>query len=274
MRYKLARLAAAVWRFQTLRLAKVVFAERPADSILQRPMCGATLHLDFTRDPTGMLFLEGERTLEERSLIRALARRGDRAVDVGASVGPTLLLLESLVGSEGRVVCFEPLPDNLEELRRNAAQFSNVELISAAVGDCEGSVMLSRTHNAVVKESGEVKVPIVTIDSQVSGRIDFMKIDIEGFEINALRGAARVIREHRPRLVIEVHPTMFPPGQSVKDIFDLLNPYYGRLTLYKMRPGRVAALASRYMGSLTLIPVDPSPYLSGRCLERCWLTAS
>jgi FkbM family methyltransferase len=136
-------------------------------------------------------------------------------VDVGANIGITTILLCSLV-PQGHVYAFEPSPTNASYLRRNltANGFSNFTVFECAVGDAAGVLALhtSGASSHVMTEAHlfqsewpSIQVPVVTIDEALSTlpKIDFIKMDVEGFEPMALAGASATIRKSRPPIFME-----------------------------------------------------------------------
>jgi FkbM family methyltransferase len=167
----------------------------------------------------------------------ALARqvpRGGVVWDIGANVGFYTLIAARLVG-EGTVVAFEPLPENQAAIHRNLALngFTNVEVSGLALSDHDGTAILQMHASSTwakldtsadtgfqqeLDVTGEVEVPVATIDSQLASLTppDLIKMDIEGGEVAALRGAGRLLSEHRPTLICELHGT----NEAVTDILE------------------------------------------------------
>jgi FkbM family methyltransferase len=272
---RLARLRAFLWRFHTLPFAERLFATVSSPCVFARPFAGHTLRVDVSRTNTHrLLYLEGERFVAERFLLRQLLRRGMRVVDVGANIGYFLLLFEQSIGPEGSIVCLEPEPDNAVELERNIRNnsFTNVELLRLAAGDEDGLVSLTPGINGVVKPdgSGSITVQIRRLDSLLQGRVDFIKIDVEGFEHQVLRGAERVLRDRQPTLVVEVHPGLIPNPAGVAEIFSLLTSVYPTVEAY-----RTAALrhywtyvTTRYWQLGTLEKLADLDALAKACASR------
>jgi len=129
-------------------------------------------------------------------------RRGDVVVDAGAGVGSELRVLAGLVGPTGRVVAVEAHPNTfarLEELR-SVNHLANVTTVHAALMDSVGVVEIttrerSETNTVVEREASSVRVPAVTLDELLErlgvDRVDFLKMNIEGAEVNALKGFSR-----------------------------------------------------------------------------------
>lgn len=157
----------------------------------------------------------GSYETDTQERIGALIGAGDVVYDVGANAGFYTLLAATLVGARGRVVSFEPVPSNLEVLRRHIAlnDLVNVEVIEAAVADRDGIAAFSAEggHGATARlsESGNLRVRVTTLDTLRSeGRIPaptLIKIDVEGAEYAVLRGAERLLRDTLPYLIVELH---------------------------------------------------------------------
>lgn len=251
----LGRVRAFFWRFHTLALAGRLFEGAPRPRVLRRRLFGHELRVDVARaNPQRLLYLEGERFVAERSLVRSLLKPGFRVADVGANIGYILLLFESAVGPGGSVACFEPEPENVAELRRNveANGFSNVEIFPVAVGAAPGTVSLRSGLNGAVAEdgSGDLTVSMVRLDDALPGPVDFVKIDVEGYEGHVLAGAQRLLAEHRPTLFVEIHPGFLAPPTTVDGLFATLGECYGAIRLFEIDPqaGLRAKLAARYLG--------------------------
>ncbi len=152
-------------------------------------------------------------------------RRGGVVWDIGANIGFFSLIASRLVG-DGEVVAFEPLPANLEAIRRNLELngVGNVTPVGVALGDEEGTAELSlhsestwakldTSADTAFQESlevtGRVRVEVSTIDQQLQTlpAPDLVKIDIEGAEVAALRGGSRLLSDVRPTLICELHGT-------------------------------------------------------------------
>jgi FkbM family methyltransferase len=151
------------------------------------------------------------------------ACRGKRCVlDVGAHIGLVALPMASVVGAQGRVVCFEPAQANRKLLMEHAALngLSNIEVVSALVGAEPLSAVrffemdkpTGMNTMAVPKNPKgyhESQCRQISLDSFCTDRgivPDVIKIDVEGAEIGVLRGARDVLRRFRPLIFLSVHP--------------------------------------------------------------------
>jgi FkbM family methyltransferase len=138
---------------------------------------------------------------------------GDTFVDVGAYIGLYAVAASRRVAPGGRVVAFEPDARNARNLREHIAlNGAGIEVIEAAVGARSGSVVLSGGDSEVQAwyGEGETATPCVTLDEHFAGqRVDVLKVDVEGFEQEVLRGGQALLSDpdRRPRVVfVEVHP--------------------------------------------------------------------
>lgn len=134
--------------------------------------------------------------------------------DIGANVGFFTLLASKLVGSAGQVHAFEPLPRNLyyleQHIRLNEA--SNITVHSLAITSTTGTARFGdgeNTSQGRLSNAGEIQVLTASIDDLLangrSPRPDFIKIDIEGAEGEALRGAARLLSGSPLTIVLSTH---------------------------------------------------------------------
>lgn len=139
--------------------------------------------------------------------------------DIGANAGFFSLLAAKRAGARGKVFAFEPEPRNADLLRRNAQMngFTQIKVIEKAVSDQSGSGTLFVADNsgmhslAASGRPGDVvnqmKIEKVQVDQLVeSGQLpppNVVKIDVEGLEYSVMRGMARTIEQHRPRIIYE-----------------------------------------------------------------------
>jgi len=159
----------------------------------------------------------------ERKCMRVISKYikpGSTAYDLGANYGMYTLLLARLVGPSGRVYAFEPDTEVLSNL--NEQLFLNwlrmVKTIPLAVSDKSGLALFDRSRSRatghllperVAGSQSVFQVRTTTLDTFVfedgNSPPTFVKIDIEGSESAALRGATRVISQYRPTFIIELH---------------------------------------------------------------------
>jgi FkbM family methyltransferase len=143
-------------------------------------------------------------------------------LDIGANVGIYTMLMARWVGKEGRVFAFEPAAEAREALAQHLALNSlgdRVELVASAISDEVGEASFfvdgvcgeNGLHPGFTghgRRSSAISVPVTTIDafcSRTGVKPSVIKVDIEGFELHAIRGAQEVISRCRPVLIVELH---------------------------------------------------------------------
>ena len=148
-------------------------------------------------------------------LLLSLTDKDSVFVDVGANFGYFTCLIGSRIGAhgEGRVIAFEPNPDSLGLLHRNINinwSMAPIQIVEKAASDHEGEVRFARPiaraanatmladEEAVLVDAEAITVPMTTLDTVLAPgqRVDVIKIDVEGWEFNVLRGATRVLSEN------------------------------------------------------------------------------
>lgn len=156
----------------------------------------------------------GEFSQGEMDLFTHFIDTGAIVLDIGANIGAHTVPLAQLVGAAGVVVAFEPQPTLHKILCANLVLNSvpNVLTYAMALGSCEGECLIpildySQPNNfggigMDMVQEGEA-VPLTTLDSFQLERVDFIKLDVEGFESKVLEGAAETIARCRPIMYIE-----------------------------------------------------------------------
>jgi FkbM family methyltransferase len=154
--------------------------------------------------------------------------KGDIVADCGSNIGFTGIFFAKCVGKQGRVIGFEALPSNADIARKNIQlnKASNFELRNQAVGSYAGMIEFNDQPNGSVGQIEgvrTVKTPVVTLDESFPDeKPTFIKIDVEGYEIEVLKGAAEILKT-KPKLEIEIHCASFEDRLScVKELLDLL----------------------------------------------------
>ena len=163
----------------------------------------------------------GNNELAVQEAFRSHLRPGDVLFDIGANVGFFTIISVQLVGSEGHVYAFEPVPDNAAAVRHNLElnSFTNATVINSAVADRSGQGELLVAHYSGGSALSTVKTPppdlkermpveTVSIDVLLAeGAMrppDMVKIDVEGAELTVLQGMVETIRQHRPVILYEI----------------------------------------------------------------------
>ncbi len=184
--------------------------------------------------------LYGEFSRGEAVLFDALIHAGDTVVEAGANIGSHTVHFARLVGAGGEVYAYEPQRLVYQLLCGNVAinSLANVYTYRAGVGSQAGTLRVpelapEEMHNwggvsLLGQEQGE-EVPLVTIDDQKLTTCDFIKIDVEGMEVEVLRGARQTIRSLRPVIYLEAND-----AEEEADVLRLLAPLGYRV--YRHQP--------------------------------------
>jgi FkbM family methyltransferase len=161
----------------------------------------------------------GEFSPGESELFRKLIGPGMTVVEVGANIGAHTVELSRLAGPTGAVFAFEPQRIVFQTLCANLAlnACANVVAMPVAIGAAAGEVMvpflppdrptnfggLSLIGGAAVRANGSERAPLRTLDGLGLRACHFLKLDLEGMEIDALRGGADLVKRTRPHLYVE-----------------------------------------------------------------------
>jgi FkbM family methyltransferase len=157
----------------------------------------------------------------ELATVLSIVSPGDVVFDVGANIGLQTCPIAAAVGPDGMVIALEPLPDNVRRLRVNIDRngLANVRVVEAAAARTDGRATLKLAQDPAFASlhpidkyatAGELDVPVRSLDSlwQELGRprVSLVKIDVEGAELDVIEGAAALLDEIHPALLVEADP--------------------------------------------------------------------
>jgi FkbM family methyltransferase len=228
---------------------------------------GARIAVDL-RTPHGWrLFAYGFCEPAARTM-RSLLRPGDVVIDGGANIGLYAALAAARVGPHGQVVACEPSPATMTLLRANIERnrFDWVELREVALADAPGRLAMHMFEPgsgytsfapAHTVEGDRVDVEVTTLDdlaATLDRAVSLVKLDIEGAELRALRGATVMLRDLRPDFLIELEPQHLErQGCSVAEVQDLFEDVgYAAYTLGD-RPERLSGVWERPHGDPNIL---------------------
>jgi len=173
-----------------------------------------------TADAMGrVLAVEGVWEPHVTAVFHARLSRGDVCVDVGANVGYYTLLAAELVGPEGHVYALEPAPRTHAALVANIELngYANVTALCTAAGEAPGEAVLdgsAQSVRAAIRRTNDdatgFRVPVQPVSSLVPAadvrRLRLIKIDVEGYELQVLRGVEPLLEQGaRPAVLVELH---------------------------------------------------------------------
>ena len=174
-----------------------------------------------------------------KSVLDKQVKSNDTIVDVGANIGVYAIPIAKRVN---KVIAFEPHPKTSEMLEKSIElnQLHNITLVKKLIGDLKKKVLYGLS--AVPMESGIITRPhkdlnftieIESIDLDtvllMENKIDWLLIDVEGFEVNVLNGARSILRKYSPKIIIEVFHHNFDivkeiltdEGYSITQLYDI-----------------------------------------------------
>ena len=188
----------------------------------------------------------------ERKLLRSILSAGAVVVDAGANIGVYSQFLSRTVGPTGVVHSFEPAPANFRRLQSATRNLANVRLSQAAVGESSGrsklyvSDQLNVDHRTYATERDSrsgIPIDIVALDDyfKPGERVDLIKMDIQGYELHALRGTNRVLADNpAAKLLLEFWPYgLEQAGANWLELIDTLrnkNMSVSQITNYGLVP--------------------------------------
>jgi len=213
------------------KLINLMFSKPKFYKVLVGPAKGIYLFMALR---AGLKKYLGIYEKQQTKFMEKVIKEGDYCFDLGSHIGYFTMFFSKLVGEDGRVFSFEPMKEGYEfqmkSIQKN--KFKNVTVFNFALGNEEkeqkayifsdsGMAHFDRSILGL-EESHESDVfQIKTLDSvkEVANlkKLDFVKIDIEGFEYKALLGGRNTVKKHRPNMLIEIHDQ-----KNYKGVYNLL----------------------------------------------------
>ena len=233
------------------RLVRGAAARLPTTGTIRHGV-GAGLRFDATGGYPG--YLLGTSEPGEQAFLAEHLRAGDVFYDLGANIGFYATIAARIVGPLGHVYAFEPHPESAAAVERNAQlnDLRNVTPVAAAVSDRDGRLTLSLSESSATHRLGGdagVEVDVVALDSWVartgSRAPTFVMIDVEGAELDVLRGMRDLLERARPVVCCEVHWL----GREFPDYVERELAPLG-YTLSELSGGPVPAGAERWHAAL------------------------
>ncbi|MEZ4441070.1 MAG: FkbM family methyltransferase [Polyangiaceae bacterium] len=184
----------------------------------------------------------------EMSFLQRVLRPGDAFLDVGANVGIYTLFAASRIGRDGTIIAVEPGAEARERLEENVAlnHLSGVRICGVAVGSSPGELVMSddgttTNHVLSASERSGRRVEVATLDALCEGTSPIAaKMDIEGFELEALRGAGRLLADKRPAAwILESNHCAARYDVSRADLVGLIEGAGGSVHQYDPDTGRL-----------------------------------
>lgn len=169
---------------------------------------------------------ETENNNKDFQLIKKYINKNSVALDIGACIGNfTKFLAENCL----HVYAFEPFCDNFKRLAINCKKLDNVTLLEIAIGNkdnesklylCPNDIGMNRLYPSQwCKDGGQITVDTRKIDSLnlPNNKIDFVKIDVEGYEYFVIMGMTKLLMRDHPIVMMEFHPPSMEEAGSDPD---------------------------------------------------------
>jgi FkbM family methyltransferase len=208
---------------------------------------------------------------ETIALIERMIRPGAVFLDIGAHVGQYSVIAGSKIGS-GHVHSFEPDPRTFALLRENTQSLPNVQANQLALSDEDGIMRLYFADSGHIgfnslqppkfnATAGSCEVRTQSLDNYILEhgirRVDFVKMDVEGAELQVLAGATRMLAENRPTMLVEFNPmTLAQFGKTCRDLEDFLRER--RFNLFAVDGPLVDGSSRHAVFNVLAVPVEHS----------------
>jgi len=153
--------------------------------------------------------------------------RNDVVVDCGTAEG----LFSFLIAQRcKKIYMIEPLPDFVKCLKKTFAPFDNVEILQFAISDIETNAILSMNGiaSSVVSQGEGIDVKVTTLDSLFFEKgisVSYLKIDVEGYDYLAIKGAVNLIKKYKPKIAVAVYHD-FAHENQIRNFLKSIAPEY------------------------------------------------
>jgi FkbM family methyltransferase len=196
-----------------------LFRFKSKDGVIVREVQGSQMYLDIRdKGVSQELALVGIREALFTRTLQGALREGDCVVDIGANIGYYALMEARRLGAGGKVYAIEPVPHNMELLKKSIAlnKYGNIETFPIGIGQSNGiSTMYLSDHPNWCsfypprKIVGKIDVQVASLDSFLKDkrRPDVVRMDTEGYEYEIFKGMNDTLESGIPlKLLIEFHP--------------------------------------------------------------------
>jgi FkbM family methyltransferase len=196
---------------------------------------------------------------QEIALLHKHIKKGDVVLDIGANIGFYTKILAGLVGETGKVYAFEPDKTNFSYLQKNAAGLKNVILMNKAVSDKTGTITLYQSdllnvdHKTYATNdyTSTTEIECVAIDDIIpEHKVDFIKIDIQGYEYFAFKGMQQIFEKNANlKIITELYPYgLNNSGIQVNEFVSFLRN--SEFYIYKLLEDGIRTLTDEDVSSL------------------------
>ena len=197
-------------------------------------------------------------TNPDKIIFSHFIKKRDTVIDCGANIGYYTNFFRAIVGRYGHVHAFEPVPSTFNSLKRNILEYSKIKNYTINMtglykdesrmniyipDSISGHASLNK-HNKTweANKIENIEINLISLDTYVEKKqiekVNFIKIDIEGTEIDALNGSKLTIQKYKPRLHLEVNSELIKNSKhSVEELYELLTELdYKTIYYYEENP--------------------------------------
>lgn len=226
------------------KISQLIFSNEIALVNLESPLENHQMHINFKMQKA---YLYGTYEPELCEIFDEKIKQDFVCLDVGANIGYTSLLMAKLAGDGGKIIAFEPLPENYNVLKKNVAlnTYQNIICENLALSNnistekfiyrsenlTAGGSIVSEKPIGLANTYQEISVQTITLDRYVEknniDRIDFIKIDVEGAEGLVIEGMKKLLIEQNPIVLLEPH---FVEGSTLNQALEILNELHCPIT--------------------------------------------
>jgi FkbM family methyltransferase len=172
---------------------------------------------------------EGHKDWVETKAYLDFVSENDKTLEVGCNNGFTTAMIKSLIGRDTLIVGLDIIPANvmIAQAQVGLNNFNNCHILNLGADEQKREIFVQNTNNGFVVNSntvGSIRVGVIPCDDLIAkfSYFDILKIDVEGYEANVLRGC-REILSRKPKIIIEIHGAEIPRyNATVDEIFDMI----------------------------------------------------
>jgi FkbM family methyltransferase len=213
------------------------------------PFLGGKIYLNLKESPSQFSRAIGKYEVLKKKAMVKLLKFGETFLDVGANMGDYSLMAGKIVGKTGKVISIEPAPETIKWLKKSIKLngYDHIIIQNCALGEKNGTAKLYLSHvsgwhsllpSLPGRNQGQIDVEVKTLDNLLKEMnepdIDMIKIDVEGSELDVLKGGYQTLTKNQDIIVlIDIHPTLgvdpIAVGNHLKklgfDLYQMISPY-------------------------------------------------
>lgn len=190
------------------------------------------------------IFYIGDYETSLKAVFKDHIKEDDHVLDIGANIGFHTLYFAQLVGKQGLVTAFEPIPFNFDTFKYNIGlnDYENIRAKAVALGNKNETLLIDVNEKStnpgsfnLFNKGGQLSISCHIGDELIKNQqVDFIKIDVEGYEAFAIEGLANTIKQSRPKIVFEFdinfHQKTGLPNDYIFNFLATLDYHFYKIT--------------------------------------------